>query len=296
VIGSLVLERTDETTHPASVDPSRGVAYPTFAMKSTFSYLLALTALAITPVFAGPVPITPSQLGVQNISNLTPNPSGGGICDVIPGCGGAFTATIGPLSNVTLWCVDSQEFDQPSYTANIVSLNTTPDTAFDDGTQVRYGSVGNGGGSWLYSVSGVSNSNDALTRYKLAAILITMYNPQQEPVDNPNNDAVQQAIWQVMENTSIAPGQSGTNGEPNLGSANSLIGTAESILASGYTFSGWAVASGAYVPGSPLGTLSDSTRIQTYLVEVTPEPRFYGILLVGLLSLCGMIYRRRVAS
>ncbi len=296
MIGSLVLERTHEKTQPASVDPSIWVVYSTLDMKSKFTYLLALSALAVTSVYAGPVPISRSQLGVQNISNLTPNPSGGGICDVIPGCGGAFTATIGPISNVTLWCVDSQEFDQPSYTANIVSLNTTPDTAFDDGTQVRYGSVGNGGGNWLYSVAGVSNANDALTRYKLAAILITMYNPQPEPVDNPNNDAVQQAIWQVMENTSIAPGQAGTNGEPNLGSANSLITTAESMLAAGYNFSGWAVASGAYVPGSPTGALSNTTRIQTYLVEVTPEPRFYGILLVGLLSLCGMLYRRRVAS
>jgi hypothetical protein len=265
-------------------------------MKSRLTYLLAITALTVTSVHAGPVPISPSQLGVQNISNLTSNPSGGGVCDVIPGCGGAFTATVGPISNVTLWCVDSQEFDQPSYTANIVSLNTTPDTAFDDGTQVRYGSVGNGGGNWLYSVSGVSNPNDALTRYKLAAILITMYSPQQAPVDSPNNDAVQQAIWQVMENTSIVPGQPGTNGEPSLGSPSSLIATAESMLAAGYNFSGWAVASGAYVPGSPIGALSNTSRIQTYLVEVTPEPRFYGVLLVGLLSLCGLIYRRRVAS
>ena len=265
-------------------------------MKSRFKYLLTFTALAVTSVYAGPVPISPSQLGVQNISNLISNPASGGICDVIPGCGGAFTATIGPISNVTLWCVDSQEFDKSSYTANIVSLNTTPDTAFDDGTQVRYGSVGNGGGNWLYSVSGVSNQNDALTRYKLAAILITMYSPQQAPVDNPNNDAVQQAIWQVMENTSIAPGQPGTNGEPNLGSASSLITTAESMLAAGYNFSGWAVVSGAYVPGSPIGALSDSTRVQTYLVEVTPEPRFYGVLLVGLLSLCGLIYRRPTVS
>ena len=265
-------------------------------MKSKFTYLLALTVLAITSVFAGPVPIHPSQLGVQNISNLTPNPSGGGICDVIPGCGGAFTATIGPISNTTLWCVDSQEFERSSYTANIVSLNTTPDTAFDDGTQVRYGSVGNGGGNWLCSISGVSNPNDALTRYKLAAILITMYNPQQEPLDNPNNDAVQQAIWQVMENTSIAVGQAGTNGEPNLGSPSALITTAESMLAAGYNFSGWAVVSGAYVPGSPIGALSSTTRVQTYLVEVTPEPRFYGILLAGLLMLFGMIYRRRTVS
>jgi hypothetical protein len=273
-------------------------------MKIPFSSFLAVAVLATTALYAGPGAITTSQLGVQNIAGLSLNNAG--ICDVqnVGGCGGAFTATVGGIANVTLWCVDSQEFDQANYTANIVSLNTLA-TTFDNGTQVRYGSVGQTptatNGNWLYSLSGVtglSNPSNALTRYELAAVLISMYQPQQAPTDasNANNDAIQQAIWQVTENNTIAagsnPGQ-GTNGQPNLGTLESTwIQTAANMLGS-VNFSDWAVVSGAYSNGALLGA---PNGVQTYLVEVTPEPRFYGLLLVGLLGLCGIVYRRRVAS
>jgi hypothetical protein len=270
-------------------------------MKHPIACVLTLLALPMTSLYAGVGTITPSQFGTQSVAGLTLT---AGICNVpgvSPDCGGAFTASIGTASGVTLWCVDSQEFDQTNYTANVVSLNTTNYTKFDDGTQVRYGNVGqtptSTNGTWIDTgISGVTNPNDALTRFQLAAILITMYMPQGTPDNNAANNNVQQAIWQVIENTSIAVGQSGTNGEPSFTSTpavNTLISNAETILAGGYDFSGWAVVSGAYVAGTP-GALSGA-NIQTYLVEVTPEPRFYGLLLVGLLSLAGIIYRRRVA-
>jgi hypothetical protein len=265
------------------------------------SLFLLIPAMAVTSLYAGPGMITPAQLGVQTVSGLTLNNAG--ICNVqnVGGCGGGFTATVGGKANVTLWCVDSQEFDQPNYTANILSLNT-PAATFDNGTQVRYGSVGQSpvlsNGNWLYDLSGiVSNSNNALTRYELAAILITMYQPQEAPTDasNPNNDAIQQAIWQVTENNTIAAGRNvsqGTNGQPNLGSLSSLVATAVTELGT-FNFNNWAVVSGAYSNGALLGP---PNAVQTYLVEVTPEPRFYGLLLVALLGLCGIVYRRRVAS
>jgi hypothetical protein len=265
--------------------------------------VLLVAALAMSSLYAGPGAITSSQLGVQSVSGLTLNNAG--ICNVqnVGGCGGGFNATVGGIANVTLWCVDSQEFDQPNYTANIVSLNT-PAATFDNGTQIRYGSVGQTpvatNGNWLYDISGtgVSNPNDALTRYELAAILITMYNPEQAPTDasNPNNDAIQQAIWQLTENNTIAAGRNvsqGTNGQPNLGALETTwIDTAVAELST-FNFSAWAVVSGAYTSGA---LLPPPNAIQTYLVEVTPEPRYYGLMLVGLLGLCGLVYRRRIAS
>jgi hypothetical protein len=266
-------------------------------MKLSFAFALTLVALPISSLYAGVGTITPSQFGTQNVAGLT---LAAGICNVpgvSPDCGGAFTASVGTALNATLWCVDSQEFDQPNYTGNVVSL-TESATTFDNGTLVRYGSVDQTGDSntWIDNSLTVANANNALTRYQLAAILITMYAPQGTPANNAANNNVQQAIWQVTENTTPV-GESGTNGEPTFTSTsavNALISRAETTLAGGYNFSGWAVISGAFVPGSP-GALSNSTFIQTYLVQVTPEPRFYGLLLVGLLSLCGVIYRRRLA-
>ena len=262
--------------------------------------LLAFAALAITSVNAGPVAISPAQLGVQTVTGLTQ--SNAGICGVIPGCGGAFEATVAGTANVTMWCVDSQLFDAPNYTANIVSLNT-PAVTFNDGTQVRYGDVSSHvlpSPYWRYDISGiagVTNPDQALTRYRLAAVLITMYNPQDAPTDgsNPNNDHIQRAIWELTENTSISVGQPGTNGQPNLGPLESAWITTAAGMLGGFNFSGWAVASGAYDSVSH-SLLAPPHGVQTYLVEVTPEPRFYGMLLVGLLSLCGMIYRNRAAS
>jgi hypothetical protein len=267
-------------------------------MKLTFAFCLALLALSMTTLYAGVGTITPNQFGTQNVAGLTLT---AGICNVpgvSPDCGGAFTASVGTASNATLWCVDSQEFDQPNYTANVVSL-TESATMFDNGTLVRYGSVDQPGNTntWIDNSLSVANANNALTRYQLAAILITMYVPQGTPANNADNNNVQQAIWQVMENTTPI-GEPGTNGAPTFtptAAVNTLISNAETMLTAGYNFSAWAVISGAFVPGTP-GALSTSTYIQTYLVQVTPEPRFYGLLLVGLLGLCGIVYRRRVAS
>ena len=273
-------------------------------MKFRLLFASALTALLITSLHAGPVPITPSQLGVQSISSLTQN--GAGVCDsAVGGCGGGFSATVAGTPNVTIWCVDSQLFDRSAYTANIVSLNT-PDVTFDDGTQVRYGSIASHTTSnhWLYDISGiagVSNADEALTRYRLAAVLITMYMPEAAPTNasNVNNHDIQLAIWQLTENNTITlkdPSQ-GINGEPVLNS-----GTLESFWISkaagmlgDFNFSGWAVASGAYDSVNKT-LMGPPNAIQTYLVQVTPEPRFYGILLIGLLSLAGAIYRRRVTA
>jgi len=270
-------------------------------MKLPLACLGTLAILAIGSVQAGPVPINSTQLGVQSIAGLTMN--GSGVCDAaVGGCGGGFSATVAGTPNVTLWCVDSQLYDKTAYTANIVSLNT-PAGTFDDGTQVRYGQVSSHNAfttpHWLYDISDLlspSVADQALTRYRLAAILITKYDPEQSPTNasNANNHDIQLAIWQLTENTSISVGQAGTNGQKVLNGGvreTSWISMAAASLNS-FDFGGWAVASGAYASGA---LLAPPDAVQTYLVQVTPEPRFYGLLLVGLLSVFGILYRRRIA-
>lgn len=260
--------------------------------------------VAATCLSAAPVAITPSQLGVQNVT-ATGFPYL--ICptDVASlGCGGAFTANIGTINNATIWCVDSQlDVTQgENYTAYVERIQPpSPNPNFNDGNNVRYGSITssniNTTPHWLYDLStyGVNNPDQALTRYELAAILISQYQPKDDmPGNTSTNQSIQDAIWHLTENSSVST-QPNLNGPINTGvpSGSDWIAYAVSVLRGGtFDFSQWAVVSGGYDPTH--NTLyTDSRAVQTFLVQVTPEPRFYGVLLVGLLALVAIVYRRR---
>jgi len=267
-------------------------------MKSRFAYLIAFTALTLTSLCAGPVPITPAQLGYN--PSVTFGPSGQPeylVCpaDVSGGCGGAFTENIGGI-NATIWCVDSQLDVHwgDTYPAYIEDLNGTPGPF--DANHVHYDGVTTAGpGGWSYSLPGLNagiDPNSAKTRFELAAILISQYQPGASMPDNTAyNQAIQDAIWRLTENNSP---QTLTN--PNADAwvtfAENSLNSMSSASVSSF-FSQWAVVSGGWDLAS--GTFS-GTQYQTFLVQVTPEPRFYGLLLVGLLGLCGVISRRRVAA
>lgn len=270
-------------------------------MKFPIVFVLALTP-AITALYAGPVQITPAQLGYQ--SSVTFGPSGQTEYTVCPadvnGCGGAFIETIGGI-NANIWCVDSQESINwgTTYSAYIEDLNGA--NGLFDANHVHYDGVTSytgGVGGWSYSLSGygVANPNSAQTRYELAAILITQYAPNDTmPSNNAENQSIQDAIWHLTENN-VAPDLTDPINVSVPGGYSDWIAYAAHILnAGGFDFSEWAIVSGGWQP-SP--TYFTGTQYQTFLVQVdaTPEPRFYGILLVALMSICGVIYRRRMAS
>jgi hypothetical protein len=267
---------------------------------------LMASALAITSLYAGPTPITPSQLGYN--SNVTFGPSGQPeylICptDVSGGCGGAFTENIGGTIpgingiNATIWCVDSQESVTMglTYSAYIEDLNNA--NGLFDANHVHYdGITSTGAGGWLYSLSGygVSNPDSALTRFKLAAILISQYVPNSGmPTNSAENQSIQDAIWHLTENNTVADVPNLTNaindGTP-AGYADWIAYAAHILNTPGaFDFSQWAIVSGGWKPGT---NFAGETAYQTFLVQVTPEPRFLGLLLVGLLSIFGVVYRR----
>lgn len=292
--------------------------------------MLAVLAVATSAAFAASVPITPSQEGLQNVQATGfPNE----ICpaDVASlGCGGAFQETIGSVNNATIWCVDSQldVTQSESYIANVESL-ATPAATFDNSNTVRYGGIdSSGSGGWIYSLSGYTlpsadPANDALTRYELAAILISQYVPSDgDPLNNTENQSIQDAIWHLTENGSVGT-QADLTGAINVdvpAGYSDWIAYAAAILNANpnYAWNQWAVVSGGYggggcsstlvsTPGdtpAQLGcTLAAGTPVQTFLVQVngtgggfqspTPEPRFYGVLLVGMLGLYGMASRLR---
>jgi hypothetical protein len=274
-------------------------------MKYQFACFLTLVTLSMTSLYAGGVPITGAQLGYEsNVVATVSGPDAYLICPAdVNGCGGAFSEQIGPI-NATIWCVDSQldVTNGETYNAYVESLNA-PVAAFDDviDDYVRYGAINTvgGAGGWSYSLSGygVANPNSAQTRYELAAILISQYIPNDGmPSNSAQNQSIQDAIWHLTENSVTGNLTDAINVGVPVGYSD-WIAYAASLLPTepNSFFSQWAVVSGGY--NNATGQLlTGPGAVQTFLVQVTPEPRFYGVLLVGLLSLCGIIYRRRVAS
>jgi len=273
-------------------------------MKYQFACFLTVVALSVTSLYAGGVPITPAQLGYQpNVVATVSGPNAYLICPGdVNGCGGAFSEQIGGI-HATIWCVDSQldVTNGKTYNAYVESLNA-PVAAFDgvSDNYVRYGGINTlgGPGGWSYNLSGygVVNPNLAQTRYELAAILISQYIPDDSmPSNSAQNQSIQDAIWHLTENSVI-----GNLGDPiNVGvpaGYSDWIAYAASLLPTEPSsfFSQWAVVSGGY-DGTTGQLLTGPGAVQTFLVQTTPEPRFYGLLLVGLLSLFGIIYRRRLA-
>jgi len=262
----------------------------------TFGLVLAFT---ITGLYAGPVPITTAQLGYQNPVQF--GPSGQPEYMICPGdvngCGGAFIENIGGI-NANIWCVDSQ-LDASfggSYPAYIEDLNGA--NGLFDPNHVHYDGITTVGGTgWSYALSGygVANPNSAQTRYELAAILISQYVPSDSmPTNTPQNQSIQDAIWRLTENNT-APSLTDPINVGTPAGYSDWIAYAASLLTTTPSsfFDQWAVVSGGW---DPVNDFIGHSGYQTFLVQVTPEPRYYGLLLVALLSLCGIIYRRRMAS
>lgn len=286
-------------------------------MKFSILFLLA-SALAITSLYAGPVPITPGQLGYN--SSVTFGPSGQPEYLICPsdlsglGCGGAFTENIGGI-NATIWCVDSQESVTwgQTYPAYIEALNGA--NGLFDANHVHYDGITTTGSpsGWAYALSSltsvaVTNPNSAQTRYELAALLISQYEPADSipvggtdcstsgnPAQCQVNRDIQDAIWHLTENYTVSPVpalSSLANDAP--GGVNWVTYAAQQLSTTPSSFfDQWAVVSGGWAPGT---YFAGQTGYQTFLVQVTPEPRFYGLLLVGMLGLIGIVYRRKVTS
>jgi hypothetical protein len=243
------------------------------------------------------------------------------------GCGGQFGATLQPVtptypsvapytatgtpSPVDIFCVDSQESFGPgaagyAFVTPVSSIDSNPST-------VRFASPTN----WENNLSAyVANSNDPGVRYEMAAYLISQYdgfgssyyvsdsNNSGITTNDPTNDAIQEAIWAIT----YQPPANGLDSFPNY-FGNSAVDAWIQTAASNYLTlqSNWAVVS--WNVNNQTGTLDPAgsgANAQTFLIELpgsntysngpaTPEPGFYGALMVGLSGLFFAVRRRRKA-
>jgi hypothetical protein len=278
-------------------------------IKFSHRFMLVGLVFALGFAVAGPAPISESATGLYKSVDVIATTSSpyyldkpAAIYGYNYGAGG-FTATIEGQETV-LWCVDSQLWVATSpLRANVVLLEDIPAADANPATvqPVRYGDVGVVG-SWtndLASILGVADPalNTAKARFSLAAYLISQYSDTNNDGFGPDaksaaDKAIQRAIWTITHN-SIGDdtagfrdiyGAAGTT-DPTM--ERYWIEQAYANLAS-VQMDRWAVVSWVALDAS--GALSARDDIQTMLVQVVPEPGFYGLLALGL---AGLLLRRR---
>jgi len=210
--------------------------------------------------------------------------------------------TINDADNVAtkFWCVDSQLVfaigNQGN--ANIISLSSLPHA------NTRYGTDGNPGfGEIDWTNDDINGSSPggvlpdtSQDRFRMAAYLITKYTffPGSTTSNSSQNINIQGAIWAIMHNNFPAPGTADLTDATYYQITTAERTWIEDALEhyESIDTTKWAVVSWL-VEGN--GTLvGDSGDRQTFLVQVVPEPGFYGMLCVGLGSLL-WVFRRRDA-
>jgi hypothetical protein len=248
--------------------------------------------LGVTTAFAGaPLPNS-SYLGIAKTISMT-GYNGTGTA----GGGGAFNGTLSGFAT-TLWCVDDQlyfAFNQFGL-ANVIGLNQiTPDD-----TRVRYGNVHNPGNINQWTNGGDPDTftapDSAQERYRMAAYLVSQYDflslgdAQSGLNGSDKNNAIQNTIWALTNNNSTTAQNPGVI----VPDASWLTEAKNNYLTVDMTR--WAVVSWTVDDAGKLGTgvygAEDGAR-QTFLVQVVPEPGFYGMVSLGLSGLLVAFYRRK---
>lgn len=290
---------------------------------------LALSAVAIGALSAAP--LTPGDLGTPKYIKVITHDynvaSGGG---QFGGKVANNAAGIPSGLSTKFWCVDSQLYfalNNEGF-ANIVGINQLPALA----NKVRYGNIddtnaGDGDPAWTNYAVGSTNadplknnlslSNAAKDRYLMAAYLVNSYSFVGGVGTNDNGN-IQKAIWSIMNNTSSPNDTSGFDGDdsPDNGVIDGNVDTANSIAywtnrarlnftsvdSTKWAIVSWLVTSTGdlYVPGVTCGApgkpncnANGADFRQTFLVQVVPEPGFYGVLAGGLGILLWGVRRRK---
>jgi len=271
-------------------------------MKTSRKGLIAFTLWisGASAALAAPVPV--SSLGWGQSVTVNTNPLTYPVTINGVGIGGGFSGDIAGRQTI-FWCVDSQL--DVSWGSNVYKANVTPLTGLNQGSwdgSARYEDVtGTGSNGWYYDLG--TSFNNAEARYRMAAWLVSQYlqfpaGPTPDP--NPTNQAIQAAIWKVMLNKTLSYdadvlGLPVTAGSPS--GSSDWIDAAKTFVSSRYDdpfFNNWAIVSGGVVPQGNAWVFDSNHKYQTFLVQTTPEPGFYGLLALALAGLF-LAYTKRSA-
>jgi hypothetical protein len=182
--------------------------------------------------------------------------------------------------------------------------NVTPLIGLNQGSWNGTARYENVTGSHWHTTFGVVNSvnmDTADARYRMAAWLISQYSsfPNGPSANISTNKAIQSAIWRVMLNDTLPQDPDvyslATSAGAPVGYAN-WIDAAEAYVSQHYNdpfFHDWAIVSGAVKLSNGNWVFDSCKKKQTFLVQVAPEPGFYGIVGLGLAGLFFATRKRR---
>jgi hypothetical protein len=286
---------------------------------TSLKYVGSLFLLGGSLAYASsPAPIPTSYLGLDYLSTSTY--SSGSTCVTVDNiqCGGEFTGKLGTggLSNINpiainFWCVDSQEdFSFPqgglAQVVPLTQITNNPDVSYSGVTNGTTGPVWTNQTLNLPTYGAITLNGSAMVRYEMAAYLVSQF-PQFDTSVNgtggdpsdPNSlkvDAIEGAIWDIMSNS--------TPTEPAFIDFPALLSAKpgqddidywiyQASLTANYTSKAGKFAVISWVANSSGGLQNaDGHNAQTFLVEVAPEPGFYGALVIGFAGLFFAVRRR----
>ena len=264
-------------------------------MKFNLMFLTLTVSAAVA--LADPVPLSNlNDFGLARSLVIIGTPSGSSQMGV---GGGEFAGTVNGDSTM-FWCIDDQELFTPG-DSGFGNVTLLQDVAAQSNF-VKFGNVTNAGSPvWTNttdSFDSVSLPSDAASRFAMAAYLVTQYNgfvPSElgAVVNNTAQDlAIQQAIWSITNNSSIAGGFSSISGDDANNTTDQYWVHQALLNYAGVNTQKWAVVSWTT---DSLGNLDARSDKQTFLVQVaaTPEPRFYAGLMLAIVGLCFLARRRQ---
>jgi hypothetical protein len=266
-------------------------------MKYTLMFLTLTAGAAVA--FADPAPISTSNLGLAQSLVVSDTPAGSSQLGV---GAGEFAGTINGASTL-FWCVDDQEefYLGDSGYGNVIQLQNVA----ADSNYVRYGNVTNGGTPGWTNTTDTPDSTplpgSATNRFAMAAYLVSQYNgfvasESGAVVQNTSTDlAIQEAIWSLTNNSSLSGGFSAITGNDSDNTTDQYWIHQALLNYASVNLADWAVVSWTT---DSIGNLSWQSNKQTFLVQVapTPEPRFYGFLIVAMAGLCFFARRSQFAK
>ncbi len=279
---------------------------------------LALRIASFAVITAGlasanraPLPNNSSYVGLPNPKTVSFSGRVGAAAAV---GGGAFSGSVSPNPSSTLgalettfWCIDSQLFfnmNEQNMTANITRLDQVASAAADTVRYQNINALAPTNPGWTNDVNGAASGLVSATeRFRMAAYLVTLYDGfSSNPTSlsgGPKNDAIQRAIWGIMHNNVSPTGGTSTFdaylGTDSQATKESRSGYWRDLAVASFTsvdMTRWAVVSWVAEGGLLTTGTPDSPNKQTFLVQVVPEPGFYGALALGLSGLVVAVRRR----
>ncbi len=275
---------------------------------------LAVITAGLASAARAPLPDNSNYVGLPNPKTVS---FSGRVGSAVAGGGGAFAGTVtgnpgNPLGSLetTFWCVDSQLFfntNEQNLKANITRLDQVAGAAVNTVRYQEINALAPTAPGWTNDVNGASPGLVSATeRFRMAAYLVSQYTGfSSNPVgmaSGARNDAIQKAIWAIMHNNVSPSGgtsvfDSYNNADP-LSTKETKSGYWRDQAVANFTsvnMTKWAVVSWIADNGI-LETNPDSADKQTFLVQVVPEPGFYGALALGLSGLVVAVRRRNAKA